>query len=172
MDRHLSVKAPHATDQWIQLPQGVVNTALWVCIRTASQLLHGDPVAKCWGPQAEANPWTIEKITRARHIYEIPSPMPKASMESRRLRPTFPSAQFYQTLTTGAEDFLVSFSDLDEGAEEFKNGVAWVTFHAVASEIVKAFSAADCFVDCRDDLLEVSSPRIPRVTDAWIQSDL
>ena len=74
-------------------------------------------------------------------------------------------------MTKGAEDFLVSFFDLDEGAEDFKYDVAWVAFHAVASEIVKAFSAADCFLDCQYDLVEASSPPIPRVSNSWIQSD-
>jgi hypothetical protein len=83
VDRALKAAVSHPTDQWVQQPQGVSITAMWVCIRDQSQLRHGGPVAAVWDPQHEANPWHPTVFERAKQLYAIPSAMPKVPLVAR-----------------------------------------------------------------------------------------
>ena len=57
VDRDDKITPPSKTDQWVQPARPVQLIALWVCGRTAEQMINGDEMALKWDPQMEANPF-------------------------------------------------------------------------------------------------------------------
>ena len=57
VDRDDIITTLSRTDQWVQPARSVQLIALWVCGRTAEQMINGDEMALKWDPQMEANPF-------------------------------------------------------------------------------------------------------------------
>ena len=59
VDKSTRVKVPTTTDQWVFPEEGVRLAALWICGRTANEMVPGAAVSREWDPLEEAHPLRI-----------------------------------------------------------------------------------------------------------------
>ena len=62
VDKRTFVKPRQKTDQWVFRATGVRLAALWVCGRTADEMVDGEAVARVWDPLLEAHPLRIRSM--------------------------------------------------------------------------------------------------------------